>query len=81
MGFNVASKMVMHNVAHAINKILLTERMHIFENPKNAILFNQIITLVNFWVGDVIFTDSVLLSAIIDIIEILIKSGTSQKLF
>lgn len=40
MGFNVASKIVVHNVSHALRRILETERLYIFEEAKNAIMFN-----------------------------------------
>ena len=40
MGFNVGSKMVVHNVAHALRKMLETERLYLFENSQNSILFN-----------------------------------------
>lgn len=65
----------MHNVSVVLNKIFGTERLNILEDKKNALLLNLLITLLNFWIGDIIYVDNFLLSSCVDLLEILIKSS------
>jgi hypothetical protein len=46
-----------------------------FEEKENQITFNLVITLFNFWIGDLIFTDNYLLTLTVDMLDTLIKSS------
>lgn len=64
-----------------MRRILDTERLYIFDSDENTIVFNLLITVLNFWIGDLIFQDNALLSTVVEILEILIKSANiSNKL-
>lgn len=65
----------MHNVSVILNKIFASERLNILEEKKNQLVLNLLITLLNFWIGDIITTDNFLLSSCIDLLELLIKSS------
>ena len=58
-----------------IFKILSTERLGFIEDRNNALLFNLLITMLNYWISDLIASDNFLLSSTIDLLEILTKSG------
>lgn len=76
LGFSINSKLIVQNVSAVIRRILETERLYIFDQKQNQVLFRQMINLLNYWVSDLICADGVLLSSTIDILELLIKSST-----
>lgn len=64
-----------------MRRILDTERLYIFDSDENTIVFNLLITVLNFWIGDLIFQDNALLSTVVEILEILIKSGKIKIIY
>lgn len=74
LGFS-QSRVLVHNVAVVLNKVFSTERLDIFENRENSLIFNLTITLINYWIADLVSSDNFLLSATVDLLEILSKSG------
>lgn len=66
---------MLHNTAVLLNKVFLNENLDIFEDKTCAIIFNLLITLLKFWIGDLIYGDNFLLSATVDLLEVLVKSS------
>lgn len=74
LGFS-QSRVIVHNIAVVLNKVFATERLNIFEDKANTLIFNLTITLINYWIADLVSNDNFLLSATVDLLEILNKSG------
>lgn len=74
LGFS-HSRVIVHNVAVVLNKVFATERLDLFEERSNSLVFNLVITLINYWIADLLNSDNFLLSATVDLLEILSKSG------
>jgi hypothetical protein len=74
LGFS-QSRVIVHNIAVILNKVFSTERLNIFEDRSNALIFNLTITLINYWIADLVSNDNFLLSATVDLLESLSKSG------
>ena len=75
LGFSATSKGIMHNVATVIKKIFDFERLNMFEDNEFYVVFNLIVTLLNFWVADICHNDNYLMTLVIDILETLTKSS------
>lgn len=39
------------------------------------VIFNEVISLLTFWIGDMVFTDNLLLQQLVEILDVLIKSA------
>jgi len=74
LGFS-QSRVIVHNIAVILNKVFGCERLNVFEDRENSLIFNLTITLINYWIGDLVNNDNFLLSATVDLVEILNKSG------
>jgi len=74
LGFS-PSKVIVHNCAVCILKAFSTERLFIFEEKEGSVILNLVITLLNYWIAELISTDNFLLSSVTELLEILIKSG------
>lgn len=74
LGFS-QSRVIVHNIAVILNKVFSTERLNVFEDRGNSLIFNLTITLINYWIADLVSSDNFLLSATVDLLEILSKSG------
>jgi len=54
LGFSAGNKNVIHSVGMILKKAFDTERFHFFEMPEYNVIFNLIITLLNFWVNFIV---------------------------
>ena len=78
LGFS-PSRVIVHNVAVVMMKTFSTERLSILEGKDNAKVLNLVVTLLNFWIGELISQDNFLLGHVINMLEVLIKSGKVKK--
>ncbi len=74
MGFTT-TRAIIHNVAIVMTKAFSTERLQILEGKLNSKLLNMVVTVLNFWIGEFITHDQYLFGYVINILEILIRSG------
>jgi hypothetical protein len=74
LGFS-PSRVIVHNVAVILMKSFSTERLYILEGKDNAKILNMLVTVLNFWIGEHIGGDNFLLGHVINLLEILVKSG------
>lgn len=65
----------MHSVGAVLRRIVVTERLELFEIPENQIVLNLLVSLLHFWICELIFADNFLLQLVVDILEILFKSS------
>lgn len=78
LGFS-PSKVIVHNASVCLLKCIANERLSIFDDHEGTVILNLIVTLLNYWIAELIPTDSYLLSMTIEILEILTKSGKSPS--
>ena len=74
LGFSQA-KRVVHNLSVVLNKLFANEDLQLLEFKENALLFNLMITMLNYWVTDLVPNDNFLLNAITELLEVMTKSG------
>lgn len=74
LGFS-QGKAIVHNCAVVLAKIFSTERLGIFEEKDGGLLLNLLITLLNYWIAELMLLDTFLLTNIVELLETLIKSG------
>jgi hypothetical protein len=80
LGFS-PSKVIVHNASVCLLKCIANERLAVFDDHEGTVILNLIVTLLNYWIAELIPTDSYLLSMTIEILEILTKSGKDLGLF
>ena len=62
-------------MAVGIGKVFEGERLDFLEKRENSLVFNLMVTMINYWLNDLAPLDSFLLSSLVDILEILSKSA------
>ena len=80
LGFS-QSKVIVHNVGVILNKIFANERLDLLENKEGTLLLNMIVTLLNYWIAELITNDNYLLGSTIELLEKLIKSRNTLFFF
>jgi len=74
MGF-CPRKVVVHNSAIVIYKCVTSDRLEFVEDRERDTVLNLLITLLNYWIAELIQSDNFLLGYVVDTLEVLIKSG------
>jgi hypothetical protein len=74
MGFG-QSKVVVHNVGVVLNKIFANEKLQMLEDREGSLLLNLLITLLNYWIAELVMNDNYLLTTTVELLEILVKSS------
>jgi hypothetical protein len=67
-------KVTVHNSAVALLKAVTSDRMQFLDERERNTVLNLIITLMNYWIAELITHDAFLLANVVELLEVLAKS-------
>lgn len=74
-------KVTVHNSAVALLKAVTSDRMQFLDERERNTVLNLIITLMNYWIAELITHDAFLLANVVELLEVLAKSRNFSRIF